>query len=68
MPDRETRALTWLRSLGHGRFTYRQLAEETGMTRGQALAACVTLLQRGEVWYVQWVADYGTDRYELRRA
>lgn len=67
-PDRETRALTWLRSLGYGRFTYRQLAEETGMTRDQALIACVRLLDRGDVYFVQWIEHYGTDRHELRRA
>lgn len=68
MSPREERCLGWLRARGPGLFTYRQLAEATGMTRDHAWIACLALAGRGDVDYVQWIEHYGTDQYELRSA
>lgn len=65
-PSREDRMLAWLRERGPGPFTYRQAARGAGMTRGQAQVACLRLLGRGEVSYVQWIGDCGTGRFELK--
>lgn len=64
--DREQQALAWLRALGSGEFSYQAVAEGTGMTRTQALVACLALLRRGDVDYVQWMGNLGRDLYELR--
>ena len=66
MADRQTPALAWLRERGPGPFGYRELAAATGMTRDQAMIACLALETRGVIHHVQWIWNYGTDRFELR--
>ena len=68
MPERQARALAWLREHGPGLFTYRDVARGTGMTRDQAWAACLGLLDEGAICYVQWVWHWGTQTYDLRSA
>ena len=69
MPERQARVLARLRELGPGSlFTYLQVAAATGMTSNQACLACLALLRRGDVDYFQWIGDYGSPWYELRRA
>lgn len=64
----EERVLAWLRALGRGPFTCQELADGTGLSRDQALITLLALTRRGLIEAVQWMGDYGTGRYELRRA
>jgi CRP-like cAMP-binding protein len=63
--DRETSVLAWLRELGSGEFTRRQVQDALGLSRDHVVTALARLERRGEIRTWQWAGHYGTGRYQL---